>query len=55
MAAGLDAEAALAKALEAEDARDFRQVGFVGGLAALAYLMRGGDVQTAMAFLQKLF
>lgn len=28
---------------------------WAGGLAALAYLMRGGDIQTAMAFLQKLF
>ncbi len=28
---------------------------WVGGILALAYLARGGDVGTAMAFLQKLF
>ena len=30
-------------------------VQWVGGLVALVILMRGGDAQTAMAFLQKLF
>ena len=28
---------------------------WAGGILALAYLMRGGDIGTAMAFLQKVF